>query len=70
VTTDDPTLVIPIDNNQTISEAFQRNKVKTEFITIPGAPHGFRGDDATRANALTLAWFEKTLLKEAVQLQK
>lgn len=73
VTPDDaPTLLIhgdkdelvPIINSQIIYEAFQKNKVKTDFVTIAGAGHGFRGEDANRSNALTLAWFEQTLGKK------
>jgi len=68
---DPPTLLIhgdkdelvPISNSQRIYEAFQQNKVKTQFITIEGAGHGFRGDDAKRATAAMVAWFEQTLLK-------
>lgn len=72
VTPDDPpTLLIhgdkddlvPLSNSQRIYEAFQQNKVKTQFITIEGAGHGFRGDDAKRATAAMVAWFEQTLLK-------
>jgi len=73
VTPDDPpTLLIHgdkdelvnISNSQIIFDAFKQNNVKTEFITIPGAGHGFRGDDAKRAMALTVNWFEQTLLKK------
>ena len=72
VTPDDPpTLLIhgdkddlvPISNSQRIYEAFQQNKVKAEFITIEGASHGFRGDDAKKASAAMVSWFEQTLLK-------
>ncbi len=72
VTPDDPpTLLIhgdkddlvPISNSQRIYEAFQQNKVKTQFITIEGAGHGFRGEDAKRATAAMVAWFEQTLVK-------
>ena len=72
VTPDDPpTLLIhgdkdalvPISNSQSIYEAFQKNNVKTNFVTIPGAGHGFQKEDATRSNALTVAWFEQTLGK-------
>jgi acetyl esterase/lipase len=72
VTPDDPpTLLIhgdkddlvPISNSQRIYDAFQQNKVKTQFITIEGAGHGFRGDDAKRATAAMVSWFEQTLLK-------
>lgn len=68
---DPPTLLIhgdkdnlvPISNSQIIYEAFQKNNVKTEFITIAGAGHGFLGDDAKRAGAAMAAWFEQTLIK-------
>jgi len=74
VTPDDPpTLLIhgdkdslvPIINSQTIYDAFKKNRVKTNFVTIPGADHGFQGEDAKRASALMVAWFEQTLGKDA-----
>jgi acetyl esterase/lipase len=74
VTPDDPpTLLIHgdkdelvnISNSRTIFEAFQKANVKTDFITIPGAGHGFRGEDAKRATAAMVSWFEQTLLKTA-----
>jgi acetyl esterase/lipase len=72
VTSDDPpTLLIHgdkdqlvnISNSQIIFEALKKNNVKTDFITIPGADHGFRGEDAKRAMAATVSWFEQTLVK-------
>ena len=72
VTPDDPpTLLIHgdkdelvnIGNSQIIFEAFKKNNVKTDFITMPGAGHGFQGEDAKRAMAATVSWFEQTLLK-------
>lgn len=72
VTADDPpTLLIHgdkdelvnISNSQTIFDAFKKNNVKTDFITIPGAGHGFRGEDAKRAMAATVSWFEQALVK-------
>ena len=74
VTPDDPpTLLIhgdkdtlvPIINSQSIYEAFQKAKVKTNFVTIEGAGHGFQNEQATRATALLVAWFEQTLVKDA-----
>ena len=70
---DPPTLLIhgdqddlvPISNSKIIYEAFQKNNVKTQFITIEGAGHGFRGEDAKRANAAMVSWFEQTLLKDS-----
>jgi acetyl esterase/lipase len=74
VTPDDPpTLLIHgdkdelvnISNSQIIFAAFKKNNVKTDFITVPGAGHGFRGEDAKRAMAATVSWFEQTLLKNS-----
>ena len=72
VTSDDPpTLLIHgdkdplvnISNSQIIFDALKKNNVKTDFITIPGADHGFRGEDAKRAMAATVNWFEQALVK-------
>ncbi len=72
VTPDDPpTLLIhgdkddlvPIRNSQIIFDALKKDNVKTDFITIPGAGHGFRGEDLKRALSATVSWFEQTLLK-------
>src|SRR6185436_14541556 len=75
---DPPTLLIhgdkddlvPINNSKIIFEAFQKANVKTQFVTIEGAGHGFRGDDATRANDLMVAWFEQTLVKQRMNASK
>ena len=72
VTSDDPpTLLIHgdqdplvnISNSQIIFDALKKSNVKTDFITIAGASHGFRGEDAKRAMAATVNWFEQTLVK-------
>jgi acetyl esterase/lipase len=55
--------LVPVSNSKIIHEAFQKNNVKTELMIIEGAGHGFRDDDAKRASAAMLAWFEETLLK-------
>lgn len=70
---DPPTLLIhgdkddlvPVSNSKIIYEAFQNNNVKTQLIIIEGAGHGFRGDDAKRASAAMVNWFEQTLLKSS-----
>jgi len=67
---DPPTLLIhgtadrtvPLSHSTRIHEAFQAANVTSELIIIEGAGHGFRGDDATRATAALIDWFEKTLL--------
>lgn len=68
--TDPPTLLIHGDaddlvdiNNSVIMHAeFKKQNVESEFITIPGAGHGFRGEEARQASAARLAWFKKHLL--------
>jgi len=72
VTPDDPpTLLIHgdvdttvnISHSQRMFKALQDAKVKSDFITIPGAGHGFRGADAEKAQAALLAWFMETLVR-------
>jgi acetyl esterase/lipase len=73
VTSDDPpTLLVHgdadplvnIDHSQRMFKALQEAKVKSEFITIPGAGHGFRGEDSSKADAAMVKWFEQTLGKK------
>ncbi len=67
---DPPTLLIhgdaddlvDISNSEIMFAEFKKQKVISEFITIPGAGHGFRDDDAATAAAARLAWFKKHLL--------
>ena len=70
VTPDDPpTLLIHGDADTTVNishsqrmfQALQENKIKSNFITLPGAGHGFRDADAQKAQAALVAWFEQTL---------
>jgi acetyl esterase/lipase len=73
VTPDDPpTLLIHGDADTTVNishsqrmfQALQDNTIKSNFITLPGAGHGFRDADAQRAQAALVAWFEETLKKK------
>lgn len=73
VTADDPpTLLIhgdkdttvPIEHSQRMIAALKEHGITSNFITIPGAGHGFRGADQERAQAAMLAWFEKTLARK------
>ena len=67
---DPPTLLIhgdadelvDISNSVDMQAEFEKQHITSEFVTIPGAGHGFRGDDATQAAALRLDWFKKYLL--------
>ncbi|MEX2468431.1 MAG: alpha/beta hydrolase [Pseudohongiellaceae bacterium] len=66
---DPPTLLIhgdadelvDISNSEIMFAEFERQGVQADFITIPGAEHGFRGDDARQAAVARLAWFEQHL---------
>lgn len=70
---DPPTLLIHgdaddlvnISHSQNIYAVFQEQGTTAEFITIPGAGHGFRGEDASRAAAARLEWFSRHLLAGA-----
>jgi acetyl esterase/lipase len=70
VTPDDPpTLLIHGDADRTVNishsqrmiKALQENSIKSNFITLPGAGHGFRGADAEKAQAALVDWFVQTL---------
>jgi acetyl esterase/lipase len=72
VTPDDPpTLLIhgdadrtvPIAHSQRLIQTLKDNKIDSDFITLPGAGHGFRDADADKARAALLAWFERTLAR-------
>ena len=72
VTPDDPpTLLIHgdadelvnISHSQKMFAAMQEHKIKSKFITLPGAGHGFRDADAAKAQAALVEWFEETLKK-------
>ncbi|MDA1371379.1 MAG: prolyl oligopeptidase family serine peptidase [Proteobacteria bacterium] len=66
---DPPTLLIhgdaddlvDIENSVIMHAEFQRKNVVSDFITIPGGGHGFRGEDAQKADAARLEWFKKYL---------
>jgi acetyl esterase/lipase len=70
VTPDDPpTLLIHgdadttvnISHSQRLFQALQENRIRSNFITLPGAGHGFRDSDAQKAQTALVAWFEETL---------
>jgi acetyl esterase/lipase len=72
VTPDDPpTLLIHGDADTTVNishsqrmiKTLQDNHIKSDFITLPGAGHGFRGADSEKAQAALLSWFLLTLTK-------
>jgi acetyl esterase/lipase len=69
---DPPTLLIagdkddlvPIKHSRDIYAAFQEKKVPSRLMEVAGAGHGFGGEDARRAAAEMVQWFEKYLAKK------
>jgi acetyl esterase/lipase len=61
--------LVPLSNSKSIYEAFQQKNVKTQLIVIEGAGHGFTGDDAKRAMAAVVSWFEQTLLQSSSKVR-
>lgn len=67
---DPPTLLIHGDADDLVNISaseimfaeFKKKKIESDFITIPGGQHGFRGDNAKVANKARLEWFKKHLL--------
>lgn len=70
---DPPTLLIhgdaddlvPISASEIMQAEFEAQGVISEFITIPGAGHGFRGEDAVQAAQASVEWFKRHLLDES-----
>lgn len=66
---DPPTLLIHgdadatvnISHSQNMFKALREHSIKSEFITLPGAGHGFRDADAAKAQAALVEWFQQTL---------
>jgi len=63
VTGDKDTLV-PMEHSEKIRVQFQEKHVPCDLMIIPGAGHGFQGDDAKQASDATVAWFKKYLLQQ------
>jgi len=70
---DPPTLLIhgdaddlvPITHSEIMQAEFEARGVVSDFITIPGAGHGFRGADAVTAARASVEWFKQHLLGES-----
>ena len=58
----DADTLVDISASSNIAAEFERSGVTYDFITIEGAGHGFRGEDAARADAARLSWFTTQLL--------
>lgn len=57
----DADMLVPIAEGDTMHRALVEAGAPARFVRIEGAGHGFTGEDATRANAEMVAWFEQHL---------
>lgn len=57
----DQDTLVPIWHSEKIHAAFEEASVETSLLAIPGAGHGFAGDDMTRAVTATVDWFTEHL---------
>ena len=72
---DPPTLLIagdaddlvPVTHSRNMQQAFQEVKVSSELFELPGAGHGFQGEDARIATEKLVSWFEKQLIHASAQ---
>jgi acetyl esterase/lipase len=55
--------LVPDKHSREIVDAYKSEGVATDLVMFPDAGHGFRGEDAGKAAAATVAWFEKHLAK-------
>ena len=53
--------LVPISQSEDIYAVLSEQGVESDFITIPGGQHGFRGENATKADRLRLEWFQRHL---------
>lgn len=54
--------LVDISHSVNMFAELQKHSVASNFITIPGAAHGFRGGEAVQASAARLEWFNRYLL--------
>lgn len=72
---DPPTLLIagdaddlvPVAHSRNMQQAFQDAKVSSELFELPGAGHGFQGEDARVATEKMVSWFEKQFVNASAQ---
>jgi len=58
----DADTLVPISHSVRIFDVLQEEGVTSEFITFPGAGHGFQGEDQARSRAAMIDWFGQHLL--------
>ena len=57
--------LVPVTHSRNMQQAFQEVKVSSELFELPGAGHGFQGEDARIATEKMVDWFVKQLGKPA-----
>jgi len=53
----DSDALVDVSNSHELYAAFQEHGVESKMLIIPGADHGFRGEDAVLATAAMVDWF-------------
>ena len=53
--------LVPISQSEDIYAVLSEQGVESDFVTIPGGQHGFRGENAIKADRLRLEWFQRHL---------
>ena len=54
---------MPILEGESMHQELLKAGVESKFVTIQGAGHGFFDEDADRALAETVSWFEEHLVE-------
>lgn len=58
----DKDTLVPLDHSEKILAEFKKERVPAELLVLPGAGHGFKGEDARKAGEAVVGWFKKYLL--------
>ena len=56
--------LVPIEHSQNIMREFETHKVHSKLLVIKDAAHGFRDEDAIKADKATVEWFQAHLQKK------
>ncbi len=61
--------LVPISHSIRIHEVLVEEGVTTEFITFPGAGHGFQGEDQLRSREALVSWFREHLMEDRSRVE-
>jgi len=65
----DADTLVPISHSIRIQEVLEAEGVISEFITFPGAGHGFQGEDQARSREALIRWFSEHLVEARSTVQ-